>query len=136
MISIEDRFSILEVLDQANRAADDKDVAGTQRFYAEGGRIEGDMQASGDRDAFAEALGQIYENEPGLKRHVGTGHVMREEGERVVVDSLLTVFDGEEAPGVVATAAIRDEMVRQGGDWLIDRHVVRMDPATKKAMRG
>lgn len=136
MLDANDKLTILEVLAAANRASDEKDVAGAKRFYAEGGTIEGDMQAPMGDMGFDEALQAIFDNEPGLKRHVGTGHVFEADGERAVVRSLLTVFEGEEAPAVVATADIRDELVREGGTWRIARHVVTMDPGTRAMMEG
>lgn len=134
MIDTSDKLEILEVLAAANRAADDKDVPGTQQYYAEGGTIVGDMQA--DAESFAEDLGQIYDNEPGLKRHVGSGHIFDWDGNTATVKSLLTVYNGEDAPGVVATAAIEDQLIKQDGNWKIQRHEVAMDPGTKKQMQG
>ena len=134
MLSAEDRFAILDVLAAANRAADAKDVPGTKRFYAEAGRIEGDMQAPTDGMGFDDALTAIYEGEPGLKRHVGTNHTFEGNTDRAVVLSILTVFEGDEAPAIVATADIRDELVRENGAWRIARHVVTMDLGTKAAM--
>ena len=133
-LTADDRFAILDVLAAANRAADEKDVAGMMAWYAEGSSIEGDMQASGDRSAFAEGLETIFQNEPGLKRHIGSGHLFEAEGDKAVVRSLLTVFEGDDAPTLVATADIRDELVREDGGWRIARHVVTMDPGTKAAM--
>ena len=128
-----DRLDILEVLAATNRAADEKDVPATKAHYEPDGHIEGDMQAPAG-DGFAEALQGIYDNEPGLKRHVGTNHIFEQQGEEVLVRSLLVVFDGEDEPGVVATADIEDVLRKAGGSWKITRHKVTMDPATKKAM--
>ena len=135
MIDLASKMAILETLAKANRAADQKDVPGTAACYLEEGYIEGDMQARAG-EHFNEDLQQIYDNEPGLKRHVGTGHIFEESGNTVTVKSLLTVFDGEEQPGVVATAAIEDEVRQTDGAWKIARHRVDMDPGTKKAMSG
>lgn len=136
MISANDRLIILEVLAAANRAADAKDPQEMADHYAKGAKIEGDMQASGPREDFISDVQTIFDNEPGLKRHVGSGHIFSEKGDHVVVKSLLTVFEGDKAPAVVATADIHDELVREGDDWKIARHVVTMDPGTRAAMAG
>jgi hypothetical protein len=136
MTSAQDRLEILDLLARANRAADEKNVSNHAACYADGAVIEGDMQASGDADAFRADLKTIFENEPGLKRHVGSGHIFEQTGETVSIKSLLQVFDGEERPAVVATADIHDEVVRSGSEWKIHRHKVTMDPGTKKAMGG
>ncbi|MFN2100771.1 nuclear transport factor 2 family protein [Altererythrobacter sp. MF3-039] len=134
MLNATDKLAILEVLAAANRTADEKDVEGHANYYTDGGVIEGDMQASGDASQFRNDLKDIFDGEPGLKRHVGTSHIFEEDGDRVVVDSLLLVYEGDDAPTVVATADITDELVRDDGSWKIARHKVLMDPGTKKAM--
>ena len=134
MVTTGDKLEIIEVLAGANRAADDKDVDRHASFYIEGGTIEGDMQASGNREDFRSELKSIFDGEPGLKRHVGSGHLFEQDGDKVVVKSLLTVLEGDGAPSVVATADITDELVRAEDGWKIARHTVCMDPGTKAAM--
>ncbi|WP_234035166.1 nuclear transport factor 2 family protein [Aurantiacibacter sediminis] len=126
------KLEILETLARTNRAADEKNVSETAKYYTDDGFIEGDMQASAG--SFESELKQIYDNEPGLKRHVGTNHIFTDNGDTVLVNSLLTVLDGEEQPSVVATADIEDELTHSDGMWKIVRHRVEMDPATKKMM--
>lgn len=134
MVTTGDKLEIIEVLAGANRAADEKDVEKHASYYIEGGTIEGDMQASGSGDDFRSDLRSIFEGEPGLKRHVGSGHLFEQDGDKVVVKSLLTVLEGDDAPSVVATADITDELVRADSGWKIARHTVCMDPGTKAAM--
>ncbi|ANU07727.1 nuclear transport factor 2 family protein [Paraurantiacibacter namhicola] len=132
MPDVSAKLEILETLARANRASDEKDVQGAARCYTDDGFIEGDMQAA--QDSFEQDLQQIYDNEPGLKRHVGSGHIFTDHDESVLVESLLTVLEGDDAPSVVATAQIEDEVRLVDGEWKIARHRVEMDPGTKKAM--
>lgn len=135
MLSADDRLSILETIARYNLAADRRDVKATIDLYAGDGFIDGDFEATaGDR--FAGDLERIFEMEGTLKRHVSVNHVIEGGEGKAQVESLLIVVEGEAAPGVGASALIRDEMVKQDGRWLIARHTVKIDPSMRSAMGG
>lgn len=135
MLSADDRLSILETIARYNLAADRRDVEATVSLYADDGFIDGDFQAR-PGDEFAADLEKIFEMEGTLKRHMSVNHVIEGGEDRATIDSLLVVVEGEEAPGVGASALIRDEMVKRDGRWLITRHTVKIDPSMRAAMEG
>jgi ketosteroid isomerase-like protein len=130
MLSANDKLAILDTIARYNLAADKRDVEATVNLYTDDGYIDGDFQARAG-EAFGEDLRKIFEMEGTLKRHVSTNHIIEGEGDQAVVDSLLTVFEGETAPAVLATVVIHDELRKVDGHWLVARHHVAIDPSAR-----
>ncbi|MBX3250979.1 MAG: nuclear transport factor 2 family protein [Myxococcales bacterium] len=70
------------------------------------------------------------------KRHVATNVLVEGAGDEATVISYLVVLEREEIPKVVATAVIRDRVVRRDGVWKVARHEVAVDPGMFVAMNG
>ncbi len=129
MITTEVKTTLKEIIAQYSIASDAKDVQGHLQYYAEEGYIDGGMKSRPKNGGMEEDLAQMFAMEGTLKRHFAMNFRFSNDGETIVVDYLLLVVEGEQLPGVIATAEVQDRFIKENGEWKVARHSINIDPA-------
>lgn len=76
-----------------------------------------------------EDLAQMFAMEGTLKRHLAMNFIFEQQNEKIKVKYLLLVIEGDTSPAVIATAQVEDIFIQEKGEWKIELHTVKIDPA-------
>lgn len=132
-LSIEDRFTIHEILARLDHAVDSQDWdAYLALFKADAAMDPGFAPPVSGAPAIRAFLVATEGSTRG-KRHVASNIVVDGQGSEAVARSYLTVIEREDIPNVVATALIEDHLVKGRDGWRVQKHIVRVDPGMFKA---
>ncbi|MCK6509571.1 nuclear transport factor 2 family protein [Myxococcota bacterium] len=135
-LSIEDRLMVHEVLSRLDHAVDAQDWDTYMQFFdAQATMDPGFAPPVSGVDAIRGFLVATEGNTSG-KRHVVSNVVLDPTEQGVVATSYLTVIEREDIPKVVATAVVRDTLVKKAAGWRVTSHEVRVDPGMFKAYQA
>jgi ketosteroid isomerase-like protein len=135
-LSMEDRLMVHELLSRLDHAVDAQDWDTYMRFFDADAMMDpGFAPPVSGADAIRGFLVATEGNTSG-KRHVVSNVVLDATNEGVLATSYLTVIEREDIPKVVATAVVRDTLVKKADGWRVLRHEVRVDPGMFKAYQA
>jgi hypothetical protein len=135
MVTTEEKLHLMELIAGYSLASDNKDVSAHMAYYSPDGYIDGGMKTGTRSTTMATDLAQIFAMEGTLKRHFALNHQFSKAGNDIHVDYLLLVVEGEQLPGVLASAQIHDEFIRIENEWKLKKHLINIDPAMFNLMK-
>jgi hypothetical protein len=114
-----DALAILQLAVEADSRATQRDAAGYAALFTENGVMAGDMGNVSGRDALAETVARVWENEPPGTLHLTCNAVVDDSASTPTVASILVMLMPT-APGVAIQAAdVVQHFVRTPAGWRI-----------------
>jgi ketosteroid isomerase-like protein len=126
-LSIADRYDILEVVVRADTAASRRDADSYVALFTEDAVLDGAMGEHQGKEGLRRSVGPIWDSEGAMSAHLTLNAVVEgveDQPDRAVATSaLLIVVDGS-PPSIRSVSAIRQQLVKVGTAWLIERRSV------------
>jgi uncharacterized protein (TIGR02246 family) len=126
-LTADDRLSILDVVTRADQAASARDADAYVRLFTEDAVLDGTQGRHAGREALRAGVGPVWAAEGPATLHLTLNPVVEElgtDGAQATARSILLIIDLASPPGIRATAAITQTLIRRNGAWYISRRTV------------
>lgn len=134
-VQMHDRLMIIETLNRYAWGYDSRDLELLGSTFAVSGSFTVELAGSDGwgpytgRSQIVEWLAGIMQQQTDQRRHCISNFIFRTLlADSAIVDSFLSLTAAENGTvRLVCTGTYRDEMVKTGGEWLIQRKLLRLD---------
>lgn len=130
-LSPTDRLAITELLFEYDFAIDSGDLEGTVNSFTTDGKLDAVFGSGEGTEGLTQFHQQLFDSgfDEGARHLTGNVTVAGDsENGTATGFSYLIIFEGEDEPGVIATATQNDTYRRENGEWKIASREIGVDP--------